>query len=220
MNAALSRLRLLIVDDHPLMRAGIRAALRGHFAEAFIAEAGDAKEALVRIAAHRPDVLVLDVNLPGMNGLDLARHIRAQDGKARILIVAADVDPWTVAEAVRMGVLGFVSKTNTGEHLPAALRSVAAGQPYFCPDALRARHRAEQHGTLGDLPPGPAVLTAREREVLRYFAQGENAKTIAANLGISPNTAQTHRQHIMRKLGIHSLASLTRYAFRHGLAQP
>ncbi len=213
-------LRVLLVDDHPLVRAALRAELQVAFGDVQVVEAGCASEALAALAARRPDLLLLDVNLPGESGLDLARRIRASHRRIRILMVAAEVDPWTVNEALEAGACGFVAKTNPGGVLRDAVRAVLAGQVFLCPDAQVARQRVEPgRGATGD-PPGPAVLSTREREVLRYLAHGENTKSIAALLQISPKTVETHRQHIMRKLGTNNVAALTRYAIRHSLTRP
>lgn len=211
-------LHVLVVDDHPIVRTGLRTALRLHFPTVLIEEAGCATEAKVILAARRPDLVLLDVNLPVTNGLDLARQILERDRKARILMVAAEADPWTVNEALRRGALGFLAKTNSGDALPEAVRRVLAGSVFLCPDAQRALQRAERVGCGAAAPPGPAVLTQREREVLRHLAHGENTKTIASLMEVSPKTIETHRSHIMRKLGTNSIAALTRYAIRHSLA--
>lgn len=220
MSAERKTLRVLLVDDHPLVRDGLRAALQHQFADLRIQEAGAAAAALVSLAADRPDLVLLDVNLPGMNGLDLARQIRAVDPKIKVLMVAADLDPWTVNEALEAGASGFVAKTNSAVTLPEALRVVLSGGVFLCPEAQAALQRSEQHGVAGSELPGPAILSTREREVLRYLAHGENTKTIAALLQISPKTVETHRQHILRKLGTNNVAALARYAIRHGLTRP
>jgi len=160
------------------------------------------------------------VNLPGTNGLDLARQIRQRDRHARILMVAADADPWTVNEALAAGAAGFVAKTNSSDQLPAAIEAVLAGRTFLCPDSQAALQRAENQAEALAEPPGPAVLSTREREVLRCLAHGENTKTTADLLRISPKTVETHRSHIMRKLRTNSIAALTRYAIRHGLTRP
>jgi DNA-binding NarL/FixJ family response regulator len=217
MNAHCQPLRLVLVDDHPLVRTGIRTSLQHNLGEVRIEEAGHAAAALALIATHRPHLVLLDVNLPGVNGLDLARQIRALNHEVKLLMVAADADPWTVNEAIEAGASGFVAKTNSGNLLPEAVRSVLAGKVFLCPDSQAALLRAEPSGNTGAEPPGPAVLSQREREVLRCLAHGENTKTIATLLRISPKTVETHRQHIQRKLGTSSVAFLTRYAIRHGL---
>ena len=210
--------RVLLVDDHPMVRTGIRAALRHHLPHMRVEEAGSAAEALEKLAGFRPDLAVLDVNLPGMNGLDLARQIRAQSRLVKVLMVAAEADPWTVSEALQAGASGFVAKTNSADLLPRAIVAVLAGEVFLCPDSRAAWQRAERREAKD--PPGPAVLSSREREVLRHLAAGESTKSSAALLQISPKTVETHRQNIMRKLGLQSIAALTRYAIRHGLIAP
>lgn len=220
MSRARQSFHVLLVDDHPIVRTGLRTVLRLRHPTASIEEAGSAAEANVILAARRPDIILLDVNLPGTNGLDLARQILERDRRAKILMVAAEADPWTVNEALQSGVLGFVAKTNSGDMLPEAVSQVLAGKVFVCPDAQRTLQRAERGEGTATEPPGPAVLSQREREILLYLAHGENTKAIAALLGISANTVQTHRQHIMRKLCTDNVAALTRYAIRHGLTRP
>jgi DNA-binding NarL/FixJ family response regulator len=210
-------LRLLLVDDHPLVRTGIAASLRRAFRGLQIQEAGCAADCLELMASFRPDLALLDVNLPGTNGLDLAQKLQALDKGTKILIVAADADPWTVSEALRAGATGFLAKSNSAELLAHAVRAVLAGQVFLCPDARSALRRAEPPRAAGGAPPGPAVLSSREREVLRHIALGQNTKSIAFSLGISPKTVETHRQHILRKLRLQSVADLTRYAISHGM---
>ena len=212
--------RVLLVDDHPLVRDGLRAVLRQVLPQARIAEAGSGPEALQKLATDRPHLVLLDVNLPGMNGLDLAREIRAADPRIKLLMVAGEADPWTVREALAAGASGFVAKTCAATCLAEAVLAVLSGREFLCEDSQAALLRGGQQPGLAHEMPGPSVLSRREREVLRYLAHGENTKTIAALLEISPKTVETHRQHIMRKLGTNSVAALARYAIRHGLATP
>ena len=209
--------RVLLVDDHPLVREGLRAALRRVLPAARLQEAGAAAEALTQIAAHHPQLILLDVNLPGMSGLKLAGQIRTADPHVKMLMVAAEADPWTVQAALAAGASGFMAKTRSAECLTQAVLAVLSGEEFLCPDSQAALQQAVQHGGFDREPPGPAVLSSREREVLRYLAHGENTKNIASLLEISPKTVETHRQHIMAKLGLDNVAALTCYALRHGL---
>ena len=208
---------VLLVDDHPLVREGLRAALQRALPTARLEEAGAAGEALAKMATHQPQLILLDVNLPGMSGLELARQIRATDRQVKLLMVVAEADPWTVQAALAAGASGFMAKTRSAECLTQAVQAVLSGQEFLCEDSQAALQRAVQHGRFSHEPPGPAVLSTREREVLRYLAHGENTKNIAALLAISPKTVETHRQHILGKLGINNVAALTHYAIRHGL---
>ncbi len=209
--------RILIVDDHPLVRDGMRAGIRAIFPTALIAEAGSTPEALTILSGPHLDLILLDVNLPGQSGIDLARRIRAADKHAKILIVAGEVDPWTVNEAIEAGVSGFMSKIRCADFLRQAIQEVLDGKVVLCPDSEEALQRAEHAIGTTTEPPGPSILSDRERQVLRYIAHGENTKTIAALLQISPKTVETHRQHIMRKLRLNNVVALTRYAIRFGL---
>ena len=217
MNFADRTCQVLLVDHHPLMRAGLRVALRAALPTAHIEEAVAAAEALAKIATHHPQLILLDVNLPGVSGLDLAKQIRATDRQVKLLMVAAEADPWTVLEALAAGASGFMAKTRSAECLTQAVQTVLSEKEFLCEVSRAALHQATQHGKFGHEPPGPAVLSSREREVLRYLAHGENTKSIASLLEISPKTVETHRQHILAKLGINNVAALTRYAIRHGL---
>ena len=209
--------RVLLVDDHPLMRDGLRAALLMALPKASVEEAGSAAEAMEKFGARQPHLILLDVNLPGINGLELARQIRAANNKVKLLMVAGEADPWTVRAALDTGASGFLSKTSSTLFLSQAVLEVLSGREFLCEEAQEALQRAGKQTTPRREPPGPAVLSQREREVLRYLAHGENTKGIADLLQISPKTVETHRQHILRKLGIGNVAALTRYAIRHGL---
>jgi DNA-binding NarL/FixJ family response regulator len=210
-------MRILVVDDHPLVRDGMRAGIRLIFPTALIAEAGSAPEALATISAQPLDLVLLDVNLPGQNGIDLARRIRAANKHVKILVVAGEADPWTVNEAIEVGVSGFMTKTRSADFLQQAIQAVLEGKIVLCPDSEAALQRAEHGSGAATEPPGPSVLSERERQVLKHIAHGENTKTTASLLQISPKTVEAHRQHIMGKLGLQSVVALTHYAIRHGL---
>lgn len=220
MSDSLAGRRVLLVDDHPLVRDGLRAALRRILPDGRFEEAGSAAEALERVAAVRPHLVLLDVNLPDGNGLHLAREIRAAEPRARLLMVAGEVDPWTIRESLEAGASGYMAKTNSGACLAEAVREVLGGGEFLCADSRAALDKVAGVAPAAEDLPGIAVLSQREREVLRHLAHGENTKEIAAILGISPKTVETHRQHITRKLGTSSIAVLTRYALRHGLTPP
>ncbi len=210
-------LRVLVVDDHSLVRDGLRFEIQANFPTALIAEAGSAPEALASFSAQHSDLVLLDINLPGENGIELARRLLAADKSVRILVIAGEADPWTVNEAIKAGASGFMTKTLPAGYLGRAMKSVLAGRIVLCPDAEAALQHAETETGTAAEPPGPSILSQRQQEVLRHIAHGDNTKSIASHLDISPKTVETHRQHIMRKLGLQSVASLTRYAIRHRL---
>lgn len=220
MSSAAAPLTVLLVDDHPLVRMGIRAALQRHFPEAEVFEAGDGAEALALVDAHPATLALVDVHLPGTSGVELVRQLRAAERTARVLMVAGEADPWTVNEALAAGATGFLNKSSSSDLLPQALRTVLEGGVFLCPASQQALQRVEHSALTPVASPGPSVLSPREREVLRYLAQGETTKSVAGLLGISPKTVETHRSHIMRKLRTNSIAVLVRYAIRHGLTLP
>lgn len=210
--------RILLVDDHPLVRDGLRVAVRRLLPSVRLEEASASDEALAKLESHRPHLVLLDVNLPDGNGLELARRIRERSSETKFLMVAGECDPWTVREALAIGAAGFVAKTRSASCLADGIEAVLEGGHYLCDDSRAALARSGlKEPTAPPEPPGPAVLSSREREILRYLVHGETTKGIALQLDISPKTVETHRVHIMRKLGIDSLAGLTRYAIRHRL---
>lgn len=212
--------RVLIVDDHPLIRDGLRGNLKRVLPNARIEDAGNAEEAQRTAGTLQPQLILLDVNLPGMSGLELARRFRATHSEAPVLMIAGDADPWTVREALALGASGFLSKTRTAEVLGEAVLTVLRGERFLCEDSRNIGPRVAPSPNPPQPEPGPAVLSDRERQILRYLVHGENTKGIADSLDISPKTVETHRIHIMRKLGIDNIAALTRYAIRHGVTPP
>jgi DNA-binding NarL/FixJ family response regulator len=214
--------RVLIVDDHPLIRDGLRGNLQRGFPKARIEDVGNAEDAQQKACTLQPQLILMDVNLPGMNGLDLARRFRITHPEARVLMIAGDTDPWTVREALALGASGFLSKTRTAEVLGEAVLTVLRGGQFLCEDSrgVEALDDSFPNLAIPEPEPGPAVLSDRERQILRHLAHGENTKGIAGSLDISPKTVETHRIHLMRKLGIDNIAALTRYAIRHGLTSP
>lgn len=220
MSTSLPFRRILMVDDHPFLRTGLRATISLLIPEAEIAEAGSGPEAINIVGSMHPDLALLDIQLPGMSGLDLLRRLREMEPDLQFLMVAADADPWTVRGAMDAGASGFLAKVGASDVLHEALQALAEGRRYLCDQSRVALDRAVQAGPRGAEEPGPAILSDRERQILRFLAQGENTKSIAAMLAISPKTVETHRSHLMWKLGLDGIAALTRYAIRHGLMTP
>lgn len=211
-------MRILLVDDHPMVRAGLRAVLRNRLPVARIAEAGTGAEALSRARTWKPDLVLLDLNLPGMNGLDVSRRLRAVAESMRVLIVAAEVNPWTVREALAAGASGYLVKTCAVDELRTAIRSIMDGRVYLCHEAEAVLRQADPECAVPPAePPGVAVLSRREQQVLQRIAIGQTTIGIAADLHVSPKTIEAHRRHVMIKLGLDNVAALTRYAIRHGL---
>jgi DNA-binding NarL/FixJ family response regulator len=209
------RIRILLADDHMMIRQGIRALLEKEGFEV-VAEAMDGREAVRLAEKLKPDVAVLDIAMPLLNGIDAAREIRRVSPKTKTTLLTVHEENQYVVEALRAGVTGYVVKTKAAEDLVKAIREVSLGAVYMSPGVSREAVRAYLDGT----EPSTDGLTPREREVLQLVAEGKTTKEVAAVLGISVKTAESHRSRIMEKLDIHETASLVRYAIRLGVIQP
>jgi DNA-binding NarL/FixJ family response regulator len=212
-------LRVMLVDDHVLVREGIRHVLAGTPGVEVVAEAGDGEAALVLAHDTTPDVVVLDLSLPGAGGLEVTTRLRALLPAVRVLILSVHDHPEYVLGAVRAGAQGYLRKDTSPAELREALRAVARGESYFSPPVARHLSAALR----GDSPADDAAarlsrLTPREREVLAGIAAGETSRAIATRLGLSPRTVETHRENLARKLDIKTVAGLTRFAVEAGLA--
>ncbi len=208
-------LRILLADDHVIVRQGFRALLEREGLEV-VAEAADGHEA-VRLAGElRPDVAVLDFAMPLLNGLDAAQEIRRRSAETRTILLTVHSEDHYVLEALRVGVNGYVVKTQAAGDLVQAIREVCRNAIYLSPTISRAVVEAYLDKST---PPGD-VLSSRERQVLQLVAEGKTTKEIAVVLGLSIKTADSHRTRIMKKLDIHDTAGLVRFAIRRGLIHP
>ena len=207
-------LRLLLADDHTLVRAGLRALLDGMDGVTVVAEAENGEQAVALAQAHAPDVVLLDITMPSLNGLQAAERILAQTPQPRVVILSMHAAEEYVNRALALGVSGYLLKDAATLELQAALEAVSAGQTYLSPritsQLLESRLKA------GEGAARPA-LTARQLEVLRRLALGRSVKEIAYDLQLSAKTVETYRAQIMERLDLHDLASLVRYAIRTGL---
>lgn len=207
-------IQLLLADDHQIVRESLRAMLE-HHGFRVVGEAADGREAARLAATTHPDVAILDLAMPVLNGLDAAREIlRGRTGTRAILLTVHREDPY-VLEAMRVGISGYVLKTQATTDLVQAIREVVRGAVYLSPGVSRTV--IDAYRTKTDLPPDP--LTPRERELLQLVAEGKTTKEAARVLGVSTKTAESHRTRIMSKLDIHETAGLVRYAIRRGLIQ-
>ncbi len=214
-------IRLLLVDDHTLVREGLRAVLDAGGEMKVAGEAANGLEAIERFRELRPDVTLLDIGMPGMDGFAACRRIRAEHPDARILILTVHGEEQFFFEALRAGAHGYVLKRSTGDDLRRAVRAVAQGRTWLSPELAGSlvedfvnRVRAGEGDQALD------ALSVREREVLKLVAEGHTNAEIAKLLSISPKTVQTHRAHAMEKLGLHERTGLVRYAIRTGLIEP
>jgi DNA-binding NarL/FixJ family response regulator len=204
----------VVVDDHQLFRETLRFLLRRQPDLRVAGEASGAAEAYRVIADVRPDVVVLDLLLPGTDGVAVVREIRRLHPTCRVLMLSMVDDPSSVAQALEAGALGFATKNEDSELVGAAIRAVAQGRPYL--STLLDRHQIEQCRASPRRPQGVALLTSRERDVFALTVEGLTANQIGARLFISPRTVETHRGRILRKLGARTAADLVRIAARIG----
>ena len=212
--------RILLADDHLLVREGLRLILDRQPDLEVAAEAGDGAEAIKRALETDLDLAVLDVSMPRLTGLQAARHLRAQRPDLKILMLSMHDNEQFFFEALKVGASGYVLKTAADEDLVAACRAALRGEPFLYPGAVRALIRDYlERGRRGeDMPEDP--LTPRELEVVKLIAEGHTTKQIAEVLTISENTVERHRANILEKLGLRDRVALALYAVRRGLVEP
>ena len=208
-------IHVVLADDHALVRDGLRAVLARETDIAVVGEAPDGRQALAVVDAMRPDVVVLDLSMPVLNGLDAARQLAGRARGPRPILITMHLEDRYVLEALRAGVRGYVLKKQAAADLVQAIRDVAAGRVYLSPGISAAVADAIRTGA----PPPEERLTPRERQVLQLVAEGKTTKEIAAILAVSVKTVDAHRTHLMQKLDLHDVAGLTRFAIRLGLVQ-
>lgn len=210
------RLRVLLADDHTLVRAGLRKILEQNEDLTVVGEVADGAAALEFLVQHKADVVVLDLTMPGLDGYELLRGARARWPDLKLLVLTMHADAEHAARAVREGADGYLLKDSAAGDLVAGVRAVMAGRTYYSEPVQRALSEMVRSGGT----PGPLErLTGREIEVLKLVAKGLSTKEIAAQFDISARTVETHRASIMRKLELHSVAVLTRFALREGLIE-
>jgi DNA-binding NarL/FixJ family response regulator len=220
-SGALMPVRIVIADDHEVVRLGLRAVLEREPGWTVCGEAATGRQAIAEAVEQRPDVVILDVSMPDINGLEAARQIRRVVA-AQILIVSVNESDQMLRDAVDAGASGFVSKADAARTLVEAVRTIVNRQTFFpLPAAAVAGLAVADDRPAGVArPPARGPLTPRESEVLALLAAGRTNKKIAATLGISIKTAETHRARILRKLDLHSMNELVRYALRNHLIEP
>lgn len=212
-------MRVLLADDHTLVRAGIRALLETIQGLTVVAESGDGRQALELICKHRPDVALLDIGMPGLNGLEVARRVAEESPKTRVLILSMHADESYVAQALQAGVAGYLLKDAAVAELPLALQAVSRGETYLTPAISKTVVDAFLRGK-GNKPDPLSGLTPRQREILQLIAEGHTTKEIASTLEVSVKTVETHRSQLMDRLDIRDVPGLVRFSIRVGLVSP
>jgi DNA-binding NarL/FixJ family response regulator len=209
-------LRIIVVDDHLMLIQGIKKLLEGRVGLQVVGEAYDGREGVELAKRLKPDIAIVDITMPGLNGLDATRAIAKHSPRTKTILLTMHKENPYVTEALDAGVHAYVIKSQTAGDLLRAIDEVAANRVYLSPSIASVVVNAYRHKDGVDTVP----LTLREREVLQLIAEGQKTKQIAARLGISVKTAESHRTRIMKKLDVHDTANLVRYAIRRGLISP
>jgi DNA-binding NarL/FixJ family response regulator len=213
-------IKIILVDDHKLMREGLRALIENEPNMAVIAEANEGRTAVQLAAKMSPDVVVMDVSMPDLNGIDATRRILAGGARTKVLALSMHVDRRFVTEMLNAGASGYLLKDCAFEELIHAIRTVAGNSTYLSPRITDIVLQDYVHRGPKNEYSALSILTVREREVLQLLAEGRRTKEIASLLGVSVKTIETYRQQIMEKLEIRSIAELTKFAVREGLTSP
>ncbi len=210
-------IRVLLADDHEIMLNGLRSLLEQEADMVVVGEAKDGREAVAAAREKAPQVVVMDLSMPGMNGIEATRRIAAEQPAVKVLCFSMHGDQGFVGAALEAGAAGYLLKDYAVDDLVQAIRAVAAGETYLCPQIAGTVVEAYRAARGNAGPSAYSLLTAREREVLQLIAEGHTNGRIAERLGLSVKTVGTHRERLMAKLDIHTVAELTKYAVREGL---
>lgn len=209
-------LRILLADDHELVRQGLRSMIEEQSGWQVCGEARTGREAVAKARELKPDIVVMDFTMPELNGMEATRQIRATLPHTQVLVLTMHESEELVREVLAAGARGYVLKSDAGRALVDALKALADQKPYFT-----SRISAlVLDGYLNPVTRENPVLTPREREIVQLVAEGKSTKELADSLGIKPKTAETHRTNIMRKLNLHSVTEVVRYAIRNKLVEP
>lgn len=220
----MNKTRIFLADDHAILREGLRYILGSVPGYEVTSESGDGREALGMIEKLKPDIAIIDISMPGMTGIEISRQIKKYVPETRVIILSRHDNEEYVSELLRLGVNGYVLKDNAGDDLLRAVAEVAKGNIYLSPRITRKivtdyiapgqREGAGRHDSQF------TALSIREREILKLVAEGRSNAEIASTLWISDKTVKVHRSNIMKKLGIHKVADLVKYAVKNGLVEP
>ena len=209
-------LRILLADDHELVRQGLRALIEGQPGWQVCGEATTGREAVAKTRELKPDIVVMDFTMPELNGMEATRQICAALPRTQVLVLTMHDSEELVREVLAAGARGYVLKSDAGRALVDALKAMAEQKPYFTSKISAL----VLEGYLNPITRESSTLTPREREIVQLVGEGRSTKELADKLGISPKTAETHRTNIMRKLNLHSVSEVVRYAIRNKLVEP
>jgi len=215
-------LRILIADDHEVVRRGLRTVLEAEAGWQVVAEVQDGREAVQETLRIKPDVAILDLAMPRLNGLEALRQIAKASPQTKVLILTMHDSDELVRAALDAGARGYVTKSSVARDLTTAVEALRQNKTFFTPRVDQMILNSFLHGGTGSLETVSSRdrLTSRQREILQLLAEGKTSKEVAVELNISVKTAETHRANIMRKLNVHSVSDLVRYAIRNGIVEP
>jgi len=216
------KLRILLADDHEIVRRGLRALLEKHEGWEICGEAGDGREAIDKAIQLTPDVVILDVGMPNLNGLDTTRQLLQLNPQSKIIVLTITDSDQVIREALDAGARGFVLKSDAARDLVSAVEALQSKRMFFTPrvnDLVLAGFLDKGHTISANEAPKLPTLTAREREITQLLAEGNSSKEVASLLNLSTKTVETHRSNIMRKLSFHSIRDLVVYAIKNNLIQ-
>jgi len=217
---ASNSIRILIADDHEIVRRGLVSLLSSRPGLVLCGEARTGREAVVLAEQHRPDIVIMDIRMPELNGLEATRKIRKMLPKTEVLVLSLHYSDRLVQEIVDAGARAYVLKSDASSELLTAVEALASSRSFFTSGAAKTLIDGFSNPASTQAPPLHKSLTAREREIVQLLAEGKSSKEVAVALGISVKTADTHRSNIMRKLEIHSVSELVRYAVKNNMIEP
>jgi DNA-binding NarL/FixJ family response regulator len=216
------KLRILLADDHEIVRKGLRSLLEKHEGWEVCGEASDGREALAMAQQLRPDVIIVDIGMPHLNGLDTTRQLLQLDPHFKVIVLTITDSDQVIREALNAGARGFILKSDAARDLVSAVEALQSKRMFFTPrvnDLVLAGFLDKGHTVTRNEVPNLPVLTAREREVTQLLAEGKSSKEVATLLNLSTKTVETHRSNIMRKLSLHSIRDLVVYAIKNNIIQ-
>jgi DNA-binding NarL/FixJ family response regulator len=213
-------IRILIADDHEVVRHGLRSLVEAQPDWQVVGEAGDGRDAVEKVKKLKPDVVILDITMPELNGLEATRQILKLAPRTEVLILTMHESEQVAREVLSAGARGYLLKSDAGRDLVNAVAALCQRKPFFTSRVSQMVLEGYLHGPSEPARPQRDVLTPREREIVQLLAEGRSNKEVAARLNISAKTAETHRANIMRKLDLHSVTELVRFAVRNNIVEP
>lgn len=211
--------RIVLIDDHRIVRDGLRLVLRGEEGLEVVGEASDGGQALDLVERAKPDVAIVDMHLPGVSGLELLRCLRDRGSGVKLVVLSADADAELVEGAMQTGVSAYILKESASVELVRAIRAVVCGEAYLSSQVAAIVVEGYRRAVTAGSGSRVSVLSEREEEILRRIADGQSTKEVAYALGLSPKTVESHRSRLMEKLGLYTVAELTKHAIREGLSR-